>query len=43
MTDDEAQVILGELGDLEFPRVYSTSLQFALFKVCYILFGVLVT
>lgn len=35
MTNDEAQVIGKALGQLEFPYIYTTSLQFALFKVSY--------
>jgi hypothetical protein len=33
MTNVEAQKILAYVGELEFPRMYYTSIQFALFKV----------
>jgi len=33
MTNDDAQAIMKYLVELEFPRVYELSLQFALFKV----------
>ncbi|KAF7911975.1 uncharacterized protein EAE98_011732 [Botrytis deweyae] len=32
MTNTDAQAIIGHIGELEFPRFYVTSLQFALFK-----------
>jgi hypothetical protein len=34
MTNEDAQAILRIMSELEFPRIYKTSLQFALFKVC---------
>lgn len=33
MTDNDAQAIVAVLAELEFPKLYLTSLQFALFKV----------
>lgn len=36
MTNVDAQAIMHYLGQLEFPRLYVASLQFALFKVYYI-------
>jgi hypothetical protein len=33
MTNVDAQAIITYLGELEFPKIYLTSLQFALFKV----------
>jgi hypothetical protein len=33
MTNVEAQAIITEVAELEFPRIYYTSVQFALFKV----------
>lgn len=35
MTNVDAQAIMHYLGQLEFPRLYVASLQFALFKVLY--------
>ena len=35
MTNVDAQAILTQLAELEFPRMYETALQFALFKVQY--------
>jgi len=34
MTNVEAQTIVQYLAELEFPRIYEMSVQFALFKVC---------
>jgi hypothetical protein len=33
MTNVEAQAIMQYLAELEFPKIYETSVQFALFKV----------
>lgn len=33
MTNVEAQQITQYVGELEFPKIYETSLQFALFQV----------
>jgi hypothetical protein len=33
MTNVDAQAIMGNLAQLEFPKVYTSSVQFALFKV----------
>lgn len=33
MTNVEAQEIITYLGELEFPKIYEISLQFALFQV----------
>jgi hypothetical protein len=35
MTNVDAQAILNQLAEFEFPKMYETSLQFALFKVQY--------
>lgn len=34
MTNEEAQKIMEYLAELEFPKFYEMSVQFALFKVC---------
>ena len=36
MSNVDAQEIMTYLGQLEFPRIYLASLQFALFKVCFL-------
>ena len=36
MSNVDAQEIMTYLGQLEFPRIFLASLQFALFKVCYL-------
>lgn len=37
MTNVDAQAIVQYVAELEFPKIYEMSLQFALFKVCYVL------
>jgi hypothetical protein len=34
MTTDEAQLILKDLAELEFPKIFGFSIIFALFKAC---------
>lgn len=34
MTNVDAQAIMQYMAELEFPKIYEMSVQFALFKVC---------